>query len=177
MIISCSNQPENAGILKNYDFSMNDLVEKQIEEIKNDSLCKALLKDTNVIELVKIDANKIKKDLQELKNYDLNKPAFKNAFDVKNTGESTIFKSRDDDNIIKKLEVFKSADTITKVIIEIKNQNNLYESSKLIEWDINKCIRTRTIQKVKTMSSDTIDIISYLNGNCAITSSMLSTGK
>lgn len=176
-IVACSSDQNNKSLQSNYDFKIDELVDHQIAELQYDSLCKILLEDTVIIEQVKIEVGKIKKDLLELKNYDINKPAFKNSFEVIKNDSITIFKSKDKSNSIKQIQVSTENNIISRIKIEINNQNNLYESSKYIDWYYNEYIRIKTIQKVKAMSSDTIDIISYLNGNCAITSSILSTGK
>jgi hypothetical protein len=176
-IYACSSENNSENEQRNYEFAIDKLVENQITEIQYDSLCKLLVNDTTIVEQVKIEAEKIKNDLLELKNYDINKPAFKNVFEVIENDSLTIYKSKDPNTTIKTITVYGKLDMPSKVQFELINLNNLYESTKYIDWQYNEYIRIKTIQKVKAMSSDTIDIVSYLNGNCAITSSMLSTGK
>ncbi len=177
IFFACSTESDKKNISNNYTFNIDILVDQEITSIKSDSLCKYLLNDTSVIEQVKIEAEKIKKDLLDLKNYDINKPAFKNSFEVIESDSTISFISKDKNISIKSINVFGNVEHPSKIQIEISNLNNLYESTKLIDWQFNEYIRIKTIQKVKAMSSDTIDIVSYLNGNCAITSSILSTGK
>ncbi len=177
IFFACSTEPDKKNNINNYSFNIDKLVDQEIAAIQSDSLCKFLVNDTSVIEQVKIESEKIKKDLLDLKNYDINKPAFKNSFEVLESDTSISFTSKDKSISIKSIKVFGNVEHPSKIQIEISNLNNLYESTKLIDWQFNEYIRIKTIQKVKAMSSDTIDIISYLNGSCAITSSILSTGK
>lgn len=177
LLYACSSAPDNKVIQSNYAFNIDKLVDQQIADLQHDSICKVLLDNTIIVERVKIEVDKIKKDLQELKNYDINKPAFKNVFDVNENDSITTFRSKDANNSIQQIVVYGKTTMPSNIKIEIKNQNNLYESSKLIDWQYNDYIRIKTIQKVKAMRADTIDVISYLNGNCATTSSILSTGK
>ncbi len=177
LLVACSTEPNKDSINKNYAFNIDKLVDEQIASINIDSLCKFLINDSLVIEQVKIESEKIKNDLLEFKNYDINKPAYKNSFEVIESDSIITYLSKDSSTSIKSINVYGNVDRPTKIQIEIINMNNLYESTKQIEWQFNEYIRIKTIQKVKLMSSDTIDIVSYLNGNCAITSSMLSTGK
>ena len=171
-IYACSSENNSENEQRNYEFAIDKLVENQITEIQYDSLCKLLVNDTTIVEQVKIEAEKIKNDLLELKNYDINKPAFKNVFEVIENDSLTIYKSKDPNTTIKTITVYGKLDMPSKVQFELINLNNLYESTKYIDWQYNEYIRIKTIQKVKAMSSDTIDIVSYLNGNCAITSSI-----
>ncbi|MFN5706042.1 MAG: hypothetical protein ACK45U_09335 [bacterium] len=177
LLVACSTEPNKNSISDNYAFNIDKIVDQQIASIKSDSLCKFLINDSIVIEQVKIEAEKIKNDLLDLKNYDINKPAFKNSFEVIESDSLITYKSKDSSTSIKSINVYGDVNHPTKIQIEIINLNNLYESTKLIELKFKEYIRIKTIQNVKLMSSDTIDIVSYLNGNCAITSSILSTGK
>jgi hypothetical protein len=175
-IFACTSS-DNKGIDNTYAFSITKLIDTQLSNLKGDSACKTLMNNDKIIEITKVDIESIKKDLLELKDYDINKLAYKNSFDENNSDSLTTYTNKDQSNHIKFIKIYGDITHPIRVEITIENNNNLYTSTKHIDWHINQFIRVINNQKVKAMQADNIDIISYFNGNCDSASATLSVGK
>lgn len=168
---------ENRESENTYAFSIASVIDRQLSNLNIDSACKTLMNNEQIIEKTKVEIESLKKDLIELKNYDINKLAYKNSFEENKSDSLTSYINKDQSNHIKLIKVYGDLTNPYRIEITIENNNNLYISTKQIDWHINNFIRVRSNQKVKAMQADNIDIISYFNGNCANASSTLSVGK
>lgn len=175
-LFACTS-PENKDSLNNYSFSIVKVVDIQLSNLKSDSACKTLMSNEQIIEITKVEIESIKKDLLELKDYDINKLALKNSFEENKSDSLTTYKNKDQSTHIKLIKVYGDITNPYRIEITIENNNNLYTTTKQIDWHINNFIRVKNNQKVKAMQADNIDIISYFNGNCDNASSTTSVGK
>lgn len=161
-IIAC-NTSERENTNDAYSFSIIKLVDREVANLKTDSAYKTLMNDQQIIEKTRVSIESIKKDLLELKVYDINKAAYKNSFTEHKTNSLSTYTNKDKNNHIKEIRVHGKIEQPSRIEIIIENNNNLYYSKKEIDWHINEFIRVKNFQKVKTLKADYIDIISYLN--------------
>ena len=104
-IFACTSS-DNKGIDNTYAFSITKLIDTQLSNLKGDSACKTLMNNDKIIEITKVDIESIKKDLLELKDYDINKLAYKNSFDENNSDSLTTYTNKDQSNHIKFIKIY-----------------------------------------------------------------------
>lgn len=164
LVLGCGNKEKNSTEkIKYYPFSLNDILDKEIEGNLNsaDSAVKWLTYNNGKIEHKTIGIASVISDLKTFSEFDLNKPAWQNSFIENKSNNKTRFISKDSHLSIQYIEITGTLNEPQHVRIYFRNTNNLYESVKIIEWEIGKYYSIYSKQDVKGMEADELFVKTY----------------
>ncbi len=174
LLVACS-KPSKNNTNKKYDFDIQSEIDIQISLLnQNKKYCKSFIKNERSQESIDIDINEIQKVFIGLKEYDINKPALQNTYQTIQTDSSVLYSSKEK-TYIKSVSIISNKDT-KHIIIEIENNNNLFNLNKRIDWHVNHSLTIHSYKKVKAMEADEFSIHYDLTANCAKAESIDSTG-
>lgn len=174
LLVACSN-PSNYNTSKKYDFDIQSEIDIQISFLnQNKKYCKSLIKNNRSEESIDIDFNEIQKVLNALKEYDINKPALQNTYQTIQTDSSVLYASKEK-TYIKSVSIISNKAS-KQIIIEIENNNNLFNLNKRIDWHVNQSLTIHSYKKVKAMDADEFSIHYDLTASCSKAASIDSTG-
>jgi hypothetical protein len=103
-----------------------------------------------------IAAEEVYKDIETFTEFDINKPAWKNSYKQLNTPNYTRFLCLEKKLTLKYIDVYGDLNKPSRIYFYFQNANNLYSSSKIIDWNVEKSYSIFSIQDVKGMDADTL---------------------
>ncbi len=163
-LISCTNKEKNTTEkIKYYPFSLDEIIYNEVNAglASVDSAVKWVSYSEEKIEKGTISVEDVKNDILSFLEFDLNKPAWQNSFVSKEYNGKTRFISKDEHLPIQYVEITGLLNSPTHVRIYFRNTNNLYESVKIIEWEIGRYYSVYSKQDVKGMDPDYLFIKTY----------------
>ena len=174
-LISCSDVTNTKSEMKKYSFDIQFEIDSQLSLLNADQLfCKQLISNSKTKESIDINFDEVKKTLTGLKEYDINKPALKNTYTTIISDTSIVFQSKEI-TYIKLVKIISNSHS-KRILIELENNNNLFELNKRIDWKFNHSINIQSYKKVKGMEADEFNIYYDLRSNCDMAASIDSTG-
>ncbi len=157
LLSACTSEVQKNDTAQHYSISINKQVEQFKKTFQSNVITKIVLQE-GIIEQKKINAEQLLKDINSFKEFDINKPAWKNSYRIIQSLNYTRFESLENKLTLKHIDVYGSLNNPDKIAIYFQNNNNLYYSSKYIQWDLKKSYSIFSIQDVKGMQPDTIYI-------------------
>ena len=157
-LLACTpvNKEINTG--NYYPISINDQV-FNFNNIKtfDTEITKTVIQN-NTIEQRKVTAEEVYKDIETFTEFDINKPAWKNSYKQINTPNYTRFLCLEEKLTLKIVDVYGDLNKPNRIYLYFQNANNLYRSSKIIDWNLAHSYSIFSIQDVKGMDADTLFI-------------------
>jgi len=89
---------------------------------------------------------------------DINKPAWKNSYQVQNTGNAIFYKTQDPDLETKEITINKDGDKVKWIIIINHAENLLYETKEKLTYVPDSMYRIEKWQHVRLLGTNTYDI-------------------
>lgn len=166
LIASCTSKTDNSNSKERYyELSIHDIIANEISTLEksNGPFHKVVLSSEGKIEKQNISLNSIQNDLKTFNEFDINKPAWQKSYKKITNEHYILFESVESRLQLKSIKVFGELANPKKVVIYFLNQNNLYESSKLIEIVPNHSYSIFSVQDVNGMNPDTLFVKTFLN--------------
>lgn len=158
LVMACKPSTNKQESIQYYNFSMVELLKNFKNEHANiQSVSKLVIQQKNT-EQKNISYDELMNDIQTFSEFDINKAAWKNSYKEIKYEKYTRYLCLENKLPIKYIDVYGDLKKPTRVYIYFLNTNNLYTSSKIINWEINKSYSIYSIQDVKGMEADTIYI-------------------
>ncbi len=161
-LFACTPKDEKKDYVEYYSISLNKQVENFKENFHSKDIRKLVLQN-GIVEQKQITIEQLLNDIKSFKEFDINKPAWKNSYKIVKTEQYTRFETAENKLTLKHIDVYGDEANPSKICIYFQNNNNLYYSSKYIEWDLKKSYSIFSIQDVNGMEADTIFIKSTWN--------------
>lgn len=161
-LFACTSKDETNEYVEHYSINLNKQVEKFKENFSSNDIHKLVLQN-GIVEQKIITIEQLLNDINSFKEFDINKPAWKNSYKIVKTNQYTRFEATENKLTLKHIDVFGDVENPIRICIYFQNNNNLYYSSKYIDWDLKKSYSIFSIQDVNGMESDTIFIKSTWN--------------
>lgn len=174
LFTACSDNDKS--ISQSYKFKIDEIVDEQILSLKDSIFCKELIRQDILSESTKINKTDIIKILESIKEFNINKSAYKNSFNEYSNIDSTTYINTDKNSKIKSIKVWGTVNKPDQFIMVINDKNNLFEINKVIEWYSENNVQITTIKKIKGLEKEEFKVKIYFNSNCSKASSIDSTG-
>jgi hypothetical protein len=154
--ISCGNKSTEQKIVKYYPISVLELI-SNFEKSNNlpDSVYKIVMQSNNV-EAKKVSKSNALEDIKSFEEFDINKAAWQSSYISKKHTTYTRFLCIEQKLSLKYIDVYGEFANPTKLCFYFLNSNNLYTSSKTIQWTPSNSYSIYSIQDVKGLGADTI---------------------
>lgn len=157
-LFACKPGNKEQKITAYYDFSMLDIISKFKEKQLNSKFILKEVIQENKREKKNISQVVLLNDIETFTEFDLNKAAWKNSYKEIKYEAYTRFVGLENKLPIKYIDVYGDLKNPSRIYIYFLNTNNLYTSSKVINWDLAKSYSIYSIQDVKGMDADTLYI-------------------
>jgi len=115
------------------------------------------------IESKKVIIANWEQELSLFTSSDINKPAWKDSYEVQNTPNAIFYRTKDDDLDTKEITINKSGDKIKWIIIINHTKNPLYETKEKLTFIPDSMYRIEKTQKVRLLGLNRYDIKGMLN--------------
>lgn len=179
ILTSCNKKNDKAAFIEYYPVSITKIVTKEIEAISTskDSVCKIVQFKDSKIEHHKIPVSDVESDLRSFLEFDINKPAWQKSYTSQTVNNNIRFSTIEDKLPLKFIDIQGDIKSPECIRFYFQNSNNLYQSTKVIEWVPNKYYYIYSIQDVKGMNADTLFVKTYLGASCNFARVTSSTGN
>lgn len=164
LLSACESKEKSTDSARYYPISITSVVNNELNELKNIDITasKTIIYNNSKIEHKQINKEDVETDLKSFVEFDINKAAWQKSYSQKTNGNITIFECLEQKLPLKKITVKGDLNNPESVNIHFYNNNNLYQSTKLIEWVPGKSYSIFSIQDVKGMNADTLFVKTYL---------------
>lgn len=92
------------------------------------------------------------KELSAFVDADINKAAWKGAFNTSTNKAGLLYTSTNEKVPVKRLQIFKNSEAITGIVIVLENSNYLYRSSDTLRYYPDSLYEIKKSQQIKLMS-------------------------
>ncbi len=158
LLFACKPGNKEQKNITYYNFSMIDIISKfKNKQVNTQYILKKVIQN-NKSEKKNISQEELLNDIETFKEFDLNKAAWKNSYKEIKFEAYNRFVGLENKLPIKYIDVYGDLKNPSRIYIYFLNTNNLYTSSKIINWDLNKSYSIYSIQDVKGMDADTLYI-------------------
>ena len=166
LFTSCNSNKQEKNTIQYYPFSFQNIIDKQAENInKTSSSPIKIIYMNNTIEKKKIENSDVIRDIKSFSEFDINKAAWQDSYSIYKSDSSTIFTCKEEKLPLKKITVWGELNNPKLIRVYFINNNNLYQSVKILNWAPNKFYSIYSVQDVQGMDPDTLFIKTYLEGN------------
>ncbi len=156
LCVSCNTNSENK-LNDNEGFSLSNIIEKHVDTLKSKQIIASkLLYNKNVFEKITQDEVALFSTLNSLKEYDINKPAYKNAYSKKVFFNYVEYKTEEQKIPIKLMRVYGNQDMPNRIYIYYDKSNNLYSSRHVVNIELYSNISIYRIQDINGLNPDSI---------------------
>jgi patatin-like phospholipase/acyl hydrolase len=154
--ISCGNKNTELAMVKYYPISVIELI-SNFEKSNNlpDSVYKIVMQ-TNTIEHKMVSKSFALDDIKSFEEFDINKAAWQKSYISIKHQNYTRFQCIEQKLSLKYIDVYGDVNNPTMLRFYFLNANNLYTSSKTIQWIPSKSYSIYSIQDVKGLNADTL---------------------
>lgn len=161
---ACQSDQKTSEIVNYYPFSITKIVNHELNDLQSKSVnaSKTVIYNNSKIEHKQISKEDIETDLKSFVEFEINKAAWQKSYSQKTIGNTTIFECLEQKLPLKKITIMGDLNNPESVNIHFYNNNNLYQSTKLIKWVPGKNYSIFSIQDVKGMNADTLFVKTYL---------------
>lgn len=164
LVSACEPDQKTSEIVNYYPFSITKIVNQELNDLQNEtvSASKTVIYNNSKIEHKQINKVDIETDLKSFVEFDINKAAWQKSYSQKTIENITIFECLEQKLPLKKITIKGDLNKPESINVHFYNNNNLYQSTKIIEWVPNKSYSIFSIQDVKGMDADTLFVKTYL---------------
>lgn len=162
IITACNSTDKGTPTEQYYPISINKQIDNFSARFNANKISKTVFQD-GTLERKEISIDQVLKDINSFKEFDINKPAWKNSYKASKSENHIRFETAENKLSLKYIDVYGAVENPSKICIYFQNNNNLYYSSKYIIWDLKHSYSIYSIQDVKGMDADTIFIKSTWN--------------
>lgn len=164
LVSSCGSDKKTSYAEKFYPISITKIVNNELNNLHDKSIkaSKTIIYNNTKIEHKEICKEDVETDLKSFVEFDINKAAWQKSYTQKTIGNITIFECLEQKLPLKKITIKGDLKKPESINIHFYNNNNLYQSTKLIQWIPNKSYSIFSIQDVKGMDADTLFVKTYL---------------
>lgn len=155
-LLACTPTVKEKTNSKYYPISIKDQVFNFNNIKKFDTEIIKTVVQNNTLERKNITAEEVYKDIETFTEFDINKPAWKNSYKQLNTPNYTRFLCVEKKLTLKFMDVYGDLKKPNRIYFYFQNANNLYSSSKIVDWNVEKSYSIFSIQDVKGMDADTL---------------------
>lgn len=158
------NQQSNTKKDFHVHFSTNDFIKGQITALTSSKtiLSKDIQKDGGM-ETQHIIIPEWPVELQPFIDSDINKPALKDSYRkdslMMDSNKTIIYSAIDSGGAVKHLVIYYTGQEISKLQVHIYKKNNLYTSSRTMEYTVNKGYSIVGYQKVRFLKPLTYQVV------------------
>ncbi len=155
-VLACTPTAKEKTNSKYYPISIKEQVFNFSNSKKFDAEITKTVIQNNTLERKIITAEEVYKDIETFTEFDINKPAWKNSYKQLNTPNYTRFVCLEKKLTLKFMDVYGDLNKPNRIYFYFQNANNLYSSSKIVDWNVEKSYSIFSIQDVKGMDADTL---------------------
>ena len=158
-ISSCTEDKKTPDI-KNKYFDIRGFFDKEILRLssENPTVQKTVVHN-GISELKPVKIPNWKNELDVFSASDLNKPSWRDSYNINISNDALDYTARDSSLKIKKIRINKSGDKITSIDIETQVSNEIYNSTEILNYYPDSLYKIRKTQTVKLLGTNTYQII------------------
>ena len=157
-ISSCTEDKKTPDV-KNKYFDIRGFFNREILRLStaNRTVQKTVVHN-GVSEVKQVKIPNWKNELDVFSASDLNKPSWRDSYNIKVNDDGIVYTTRDSSLKIKTIRINKSGDKITSIDIKTQVNNEIYNSTELLNYFPDSLYRIKKTQVVKLLGTNTYQI-------------------